>query len=263
MNDWRSYDDVAETYESVHAPRLLEVARDLISVTEVGAGTATLDVGTGTGVAAQAAAEAGGDVVGIDPSVGMLAVGRRERPKLTLAAAQAIDLPFRDATFEAVTGNFVLSHFTRYETALFDMKRVMRAGGRIGLTSWSDAKDDLQATWGELVGSVVPQEMLEPVWAAAAPWHARFTDREAVEDALISAGFRHVRTEQRQYHFVYRQEEYLAGLGIWATGRFVREMLGDEGWPSFQERVRSTFAERFADPLNDYRDVIMAVGTKV
>ena len=263
MNDWRSYDDVAETYERVHAPRLLEVARDLVGLAEIGEGTAVLDVGTGTGVAAQAAAETGGVPVGIDPSVGMLEVGRRERPKLALAAAQAIDLPFRDGTFGAVTGNFVLSHFTRYETALFDMKRVLRANGRIGLTSWSDSKDDLQATWGELVESVVPQEMLDPVWAAAAPWHARFTDREAVEDALISAGFRHVRTERRQYHFVYRQEEYLAGLEIWATGRFVHEMLGGEGWPAFQERVRSTFAERFADPLNDYRDVILAVGTKV
>jgi len=263
MNDWRSYDDVAETYERVHAPRLLDVARDLVDLTGIGDGTRILDVGTGTGVAAQAAAEAGGAVVGIDPSVGMLAVGRRERPKLALAAAQAIDLPFRDGTFEAVTGNFVLSHFTRYETALFDMKRVLRLGGRIGLTSWSDAKDDLQATWGELVGSVVPQEMLEPVWAAAAPWHARFTDRGAVEEALVSSGLRHVRTEQRQYHFTYRQADYLAGLEIWATGRFVHEMLGAEGWPSFQERVRATFAERFADPLNDYRDVILAVGTKV
>jgi len=263
MNDWRSYDDVAETYERVHAPRLLEVARDLVSLTEVTDGVRTLDVGTGTGVAAQAAGEAGADVVGIDASTGMLAVGRRERPRLALAAAQAIDLPFRDGTFGAVTANFVLSHFTRYETALFDMKRVLRSGGRIGLTSWSDAKDDLQATWGELVESVVPQEMLEPVWAAAAPWHARFTDREAVEEALVSAGFRHVRTERREYHFVYDQADYLAGLEIWATGRFVREMLGDEGWPAFRDRVRATFAERFADPLNDYRDVILAVATKI
>ena len=261
MNDWRSYDEVAETYERVHAPRFLTVARDLIELAGVGDGTATLDVGTGTGVAAQAAAEAGGAVVGIDPSVGMLAVGRRERPKLAFAAAEAIDLPFRDGTFETVTGNFVLSHFTRYETALFDMSRVLRIGGRIALTSWSDVKDDLQATWGELVGSVVPQEMLEPVWAAAAPWHARFTDRQAVEDALIAAGFRHVRTEKHEYRFQYSQADYLAGIETWATGRFVREMLGPDGWPGFQERVRATFAERFADPLNDFRDVVLAVGT--
>ena len=67
---------------------------------------------------------------------------------------------------------------------------------------------------------------------------------------------------QSEFHFQYSQAEYLEGLEIWATGRFVKEMLGDEGWLEFQARVRSTFAERFADPLNDFRDVILAVGSK-
>ena len=60
----------------------------------------------------------------------MLEVGRRERPSIAFVAAKAIDLPFRDGTFDAVTGNFVLSHFRRSETALFDMMRVLRPGGR-------------------------------------------------------------------------------------------------------------------------------------
>ena len=85
---------------------------------------------------------------------------------------------------------------------------------------------------------------------------------QSVEQALIDAKLRHVRTEKRKFQFQYTQEDYLAGLEIWATGRFVKEMLGDAGWPAFQERVRATFAERFSDPLNDFRDVILAIGTK-
>jgi ubiquinone/menaquinone biosynthesis C-methylase UbiE len=262
MNDWRTYDEVAEAYERVHAPRLAEVARDLVAFAEIGEGTTVLDVGTGTGVAAQAAADVGAHAVGIDPSLAMLEVGRRERPSITLVAAQAIDLPFRNGRFEAVTGNFVLSHFRRPETALFDMMRVLKPGGRVALSSWSDVKDELQEAWGQLVGDVVPKEMLEPVYAAAAPGHARFADRQAVEQTLIDAKLRHVRTEKRRFQFQYTQEDYLAGLEIWATGRFVKEMLGDSAWPAFQERVRATFAERFADPLNDFRDVILAVGKK-
>jgi ubiquinone/menaquinone biosynthesis C-methylase UbiE len=262
MNDWRTYDEVAEIYERVHAPRLLEVARALVAFAEIGEGAKVLDVGTGTGVAAEAAFEAGAHAVGIDASVGMLRVGRRERPTIPLAAAQAIDLPFRNGPFDAVTGNFVLSHFRRYETALFDMIRVLRPGGRVALSSWSDVKDDLQTTWGELVESIVPREMLEPVWNAAAPWRAKFADRQAVEQALIDAGLRRVRTEKRRFQFRYSLDEYLAGQEIWATGRFVKEMLGEKGWPAFQAKARATFADRFADPLNDFRDVILAIGTK-
>jgi hypothetical protein len=39
-------------------------------------------------------------------------------------------------------------------------------------------------------------------------------------------------------------------------------MLGEDGWTAFRTRVRAVFAERFADPLNDFRDVILAVGTR-
>ena len=116
MRDWRTYDDVAETYERVHAPRLAEVARDLVEMIDLPAGAAVLDVGTGTGVAAQAAADAGATVVGVDESLGMLRVARRERPKVPVAAALAIDLPFGSGRFDAVLGAFVLAHFDKIDT---------------------------------------------------------------------------------------------------------------------------------------------------
>jgi ubiquinone/menaquinone biosynthesis C-methylase UbiE len=265
MDDWRSYDEVAETYERVHAPRLAEPAHDLVALAAPPPGGRVLDVGTGTGVAAQAgeaAVDDSGLTIGIDASLRMLAIGHRARPKLRFAAASAIDLPFRDGTFDVVTANFVISHFTKYQTALYDMIRVLRPGGRLAVSSWSDKRDELQRTWGEMVETVVPREMLQPVWAAAAPWHERFTDRAKLEEALLDAGLRHVRTEPREYHFRYSLEEYVSGLEIWATGRFVRGMLGEERWEDFRADVRSVFAERFPDPLNDYRDVWLAVGTK-
>jgi hypothetical protein len=78
----------------------------------------------------------------------------------------------------------------------------------------------------------------------------------------MAAGVRQVRTEVRTYRFRYSLDEYVEGLGTWATGRFVRSMLGEQGWNAFLERVRVTFGERFADPLNDRRDVLFATGAK-
>ncbi len=262
MDDWRTYDDVAEAYENVHAARFTDVARDLIEMIGLPDGGRVLDVGTGTGVAAQVAADLGARVVGIDESMGMLRVARRERPKLPVVAAQAIDLPFGPGRFDAVIGSFVLAHFNKVETVLFDIARVMRVEGRVGFSSWTDGVDAYQQAWRELVESVVPREMLAPAYAEAAPWHERFRSRAAVEEALIEAGFRSVRTEVVKYRWIYSLDDYLEGLQVWATGRFVRNMLGPSGWASLQERARAVFAERFPDPLNDFREVILATATK-
>jgi ubiquinone/menaquinone biosynthesis C-methylase UbiE len=265
VDDWRSYDDVAETYERVHAPRVAEVARDVVAMAEVGPGRRVLDVGTGTGVAAQAAADVVGSPgmsVGIDHSIGMLQVGRRVRPGLPLVAASAIDLPFPDAAFDAVVANFVVSHFTKYQTALFDMIRVLRHDGHLAMSSWADKPDDLEKTWAELVESTVGPGLLADARRQAVPWAERFRDRTAIEETLIDAGLRHVRTERREYRFVYPLADYVDGLATWSTGRFVRSMLDDDGWARFLERAHRTFADRFADPLNDFREVWLAVGTK-
>jgi ubiquinone/menaquinone biosynthesis C-methylase UbiE len=262
VNDWRTYDDVAETYERVHAARFAEVARDLLELAALPPAARVLDVGTGTGIAAQVAADAGHGVVGIDESPGMLRVGHRVRPGLPLVAATAIDLPFHDRSFDAVVGSFVLAHFTKVETALYDAVRVLTGGGRIAFSSWADGIDDYQLAWREQVEAVVPREMLAPAYAEAAPWHDRFRRRDAVEEVLLEAGLRHVRTESVKYRWTYSLEDYLEGLSVWAIGRFVRDMLGEDGWVEFMDRTRAVFAERFADPLNDFREVVLAIATK-
>lgn len=262
MDDWRSYDDVAETYERIHAPRLAEPARDLVAAVEASEGTGVLDVGTGTGVAAEAAAAAGADVVGVDESLGMLRVGRAARPGLRIAAAEAIDLPFSDRAFDAVVANFVVAHFTKYQTALYDMLRVLRPGGRLALTAWADGDDELTRTWTDLVETVVPRPVLQSSLSHALPWRGRFRDRGALQEAMMDAGLRRVRTEIRRYRFVYPLGEYVEGLGTWATGRLVRSMLGASGFAAFLERANAVFAERFADPVNDFRDVVLASGVK-
>ena len=101
--------------------------------------------------------------------------------------------------------------------------------------------------------------MLQPAYGAAAPGHDRFKQPAAIEDTLREAGFRNVRTERTRYQWTYPRDDLVDGLGTWTVGRFVRNMLGEEGWASLMERTRATFADRFPDPLNDFRDVIVAV----
>src|SRR2546423_3563725 len=71
-------------------------------------GTRVLDLAAGTGVSSVPFAAAGALPVACDFSPGMLAVGRRSHPELTFVAGDALRLPFREASFDAVTISFGL-----------------------------------------------------------------------------------------------------------------------------------------------------------
>src|SRR2546428_8269326 len=152
------------------------VAADLTALAEVTAPTRVLDIGSGTGVAVAAAASAapGSLVVGVDRALEMLGVGRRARPGLRMAAAEAIQLPFRDASFDVVLGNFLLPEFTRYETALFDLVRVLRPSGKFAASTWLLGEDELSRRWRLLIEETIGQELVLSARQDAIPWAERF-----------------------------------------------------------------------------------------
>jgi ubiquinone/menaquinone biosynthesis C-methylase UbiE len=265
--DWRAYDSVATTYARVHAPHFALPAGDLVDLLGVREGDRVLDVGAGTGVAARAAAAVvgvSGLVVGIDPSSTMLVEARREGGGPRYAMAMAIDLPFRDRTFDHATANFVMSHFKKYDTALFDMLRVLQRGGRIGVSNWGAGhdRDEFSATWRGVTEEFADRRILSDAMQRAVPWEERFSDPRRLEEALYDAGVRDIRVERREYRFEMTAEDYLAGREIASQGRFLREMLGEGLWERFRARARDVFADRFPPRFNDFRDVILAVGTK-
>jgi ubiquinone/menaquinone biosynthesis C-methylase UbiE len=262
-SDWRSYDSVAEVYDRVRVPLHEPPARDLVAAVAPTTGGRVLDVGTGTGVAAMAAAESVGPtglVAGVDPSLGMLRLALDRG--VTVVAAQAIDLPFRDATFDAVVANFVIFFFQRYETALFDMLRVLRPGGRLGVTTWGPADDEFRRTWRAVAESFTGPELLRDALRKVAPWEEHFSDSRRLADALRQAGLRSVDVQRRQFRATITIEDYLAGRETSAHGRFLRETLGPPLWDRFRGRVDEEFRRRFRDPIGDTEDVLLAVGTK-
>jgi ubiquinone/menaquinone biosynthesis C-methylase UbiE len=263
-SDWRSYDAVAETYARVRAPVHQPPAVDLVAELGPPPGGRVLDVGTGTGVAARAALEAVGPegrVVGIDPSTGML---RRARDQGLggAVAAQAVDLPFRDGSFDAVMANFVIAFFTKYDTALFDMVRVLRTGGKLGVTAWAGRDDEFTRTWKEVAEAFATKDMLRDAARKAAPWEERFSDPKRLEETFRDATLRSVKVHRRQYRSTASIEDYLAGRETSVLGRFLRDMLGDTLWDRFRERVAEEFRRRFSDPIGDTNDVLIAVGVR-
>ncbi|ACV07130.1 demethylmenaquinone methyltransferase [Kytococcus sedentarius] len=100
-------------------------------------GMRILDLGAGTGTSSEPLADAGADVVPADFSEGMLAEGRRRRPDMPFTHADAMDLPFEDASFDVTTISFALRNVADPALALREMARVTRPGGRLVLCEFS------------------------------------------------------------------------------------------------------------------------------
>lgn len=100
-------------------------------------GAHVLDLGSGTGDLAQALEHAGAArVVRVDFTRPMLVADRRkaaargEAPPSALQA-DALQIPFPDASFDAVTSGFLLRNLVDLSQGLREMLRVLRPGGRL------------------------------------------------------------------------------------------------------------------------------------
>ena len=119
---------------------------------ELDPGDAALDVCCGTGdLAFELARRAGSDgrVVGCDFSERMLELARAKDEELRLVAgpesngsrsglapvefewADALDLPYADASFDAVTAGFGVRNLADLEAGLAELARVLKPGGRL------------------------------------------------------------------------------------------------------------------------------------
>jgi demethylmenaquinone methyltransferase/2-methoxy-6-polyprenyl-1,4-benzoquinol methylase len=94
--------------------------------------SSALDIACGSGklTADLARTARNGKVVGIDFSARMLAEARAAFPQFAFVQADALDLPFAGASFDAVTIAFGLRNLADPERGLREMLRVTRPGGR-------------------------------------------------------------------------------------------------------------------------------------
>jgi hypothetical protein len=158
----------------------------------------------------------------------------------------------------------VISHFKKYDTALFDMLRVLKIGGRLGVTNWGPGhdRDEFSSAWIGVAEEFADRRILGDALQRAVPWEERFSDPGRLKEALHEAGIRDIQVERRDYRLAMTAEDYLAGREVAALGRFLRQMLGETLWERFRARTREVFVDRFPERFNDFRDVILAVGRK-
>jgi SAM-dependent methyltransferase len=84
-------------------------------------------------VARRVAAAGEVSVVGVDPSVAQLTVARQRGGDVRYGRAEAAGLPFPAGAFDAVVACLVFEHITEVDSAIAEVARVLRDGGRFAL----------------------------------------------------------------------------------------------------------------------------------
>jgi ubiquinone/menaquinone biosynthesis C-methylase UbiE len=134
-----------EVYEKFFVQALFgQWVDQVLDAVDAGAADRLLDVGAGTGVVARAAlrrVSPGGSVIAVDPNDGMLAVARRLAPDLDIRRGVAEHLPVDSNEVDCVTCQFALMFFEDPASAVAEMARVARPGGRVAVATWAAVEE--------------------------------------------------------------------------------------------------------------------------
>lgn len=146
------FDNIAERYDLLNRVISFGVdqrwRRKTVAALELPANGRALDLATGTADLAIRIARThpGVQVVGLDPSTGMLEVGRKkvarlaENDRIELVVGDAQSLPFEDASFDGITIAFGIRNVPDRVAALREMARVVRPGGRVAVLELSEPR---------------------------------------------------------------------------------------------------------------------------
>jgi len=217
------------------AARIVFTAELLAETADVQAGWRVLDVATGSGNAALAAARRGCEVTGLDYVPALLERGRlraaAEYLEVNFIEGDAENLPFPDASFDAVMSIFGAMFAPDHQKTARELARVCKLGGRIALASW---------TPGGFVGQMfrlVSEHMPPPPGLTPPP---KWGDPDYLAALFEGRARRHV-GQVRQAIFRFRSaEEYVSYFRTW-FGPTIRAF---EATPPDR---REAFAREFAD----------------
>ena len=166
----RLFAPIAPTYERY--ARLLSFGQDgrwrrfLVDRVAPAPADTVLDVACGTGsIAAELVRRADCSVVGLDRSEEMLAEARRSLAAAGLAGrvrleqGDAQQLPFADASFDHLTGGYLLRYVDDPTATIAGLARVVRPGGRMALLDFGVPPGPAaHALWRLYVGVGLPDD---------------------------------------------------------------------------------------------------------
>lgn len=240
------WDIAVEDYDKHWVPVLTSCSERCLAMVAPKAGERVLDVATGTGVAAFLAANAvgeTGEVVATDISENMIeavrrAAGRRGVANMTCARADAEELPYEDASFDAALCVLGLMYPADPQNAIEQMCRVLKPGGRVAVCVWG-RRD--RCGWNEVFPIVDAR-----VHSDVCPMFFSLGALGALEFAFERAGFRDLREERVAHELAWRSDEE-ACAAMFAGGPVAL------AYSRFDKETRAAVHSEYIASLEPYR----------
>jgi ubiquinone/menaquinone biosynthesis C-methylase UbiE len=200
----------AGDFPAVARLTLWEVGPRIVAAVGVQPGEKALDVACGTGNAAIRAAEAGAQVAGVDLTPELFDAARAEAAHAGVTVdwvqGDAEELPFEDEAFDVVLSTFGCMFAPRHAVAASEIARVLRPGGRIGITAWTP--EGGMGSFFRTVGAYMPP----PPSIAQPPalWGHEDHVRELFAESGIQLEFRRETVEQARFDSTDEAIDYLS-----------------------------------------------------
>lgn len=261
------FNRAAATYDRVGPRFFSHFGQRLVDCAALAPGSCVLDVAAGRGAVLFPTAERvvpGGRVVGIDLSEDMVRETNAEVASagwrhVEMRRMDAEQLDFPDAAFDGVLCGFALWFFPNPDAALREFIRVLKPGGVLGLSTWSEGNP----------AQVFARKMLRPflppgVSAGTTRQDAiQFNTPAQIQTAMQQAGFNNIRVSVEEIDFVYRDgHDWWASL--WSMGtRASLEKLGPDVLEQAKSRgLQQVEAFRQADGIHIAHRALIGLGAK-
>ncbi len=191
------YTGISKIYDSYRSyPD--DIIKRIIELGRIGRGKKVLDLGCGTGnIAWQIKNKIDADLVGVDISLDMLTVARSKALDVVRIDIDNQKLPFRDGSFDTVTGAYVIHQIINLNSILSECYRVLRKGVLVLLTSSHKQIEDQHPIIKDFFPSYVDIDK------------GRFPDIDRIDYLLKSLAFQDIKHEDVTVANIPIDYEYL------------------------------------------------------
>lgn len=221
-----------QDWAEIQEGTLLPAYTVIFDTLPVGNGTRLLDVGCGSGLAAQLAASRGASVSGLDASTPSIEMALQRVPNGQFTVGEMEELPYADATFDAVTSFNAFQYAADPVHALSEARRIVKAGGKVAMVIWGRPQDCEHAATLAAVSACLPP----PPPGAAGPF--ALSEPGKVEQLMQEAGLTPVTSGEVACPFEYADEE-TALKGLCSAGPMVRA-IRHAGEAKVQQAIRES-----------------------